>query len=1121
MSQLSRLQQAFERRGKLRTTRRRRASIQLEVLESRQLLTYSAVLVGSSAIFTGSGTGDTLSFDASTGLLRHNPLTAPAGQSFASDFDFDSFVPGDQTLAQSAASTVLAASFGAGADTVNVGSPTVPASQLLAGFTFVNFGTGNDVLNVDDSGNALPDTYTVSSTGVTATSLNVANLALFHGGVNLFTGTAANTVNIPSSFTNQPVSETGKGPLTVNLGSGGTLQNLNAAVTLSNPTGTTTVVANDSADVSAQTATIAATGITGLAPSAIHFGSANVTSLTVDGGSGGNVFNVLKTFPTTVINTGSGGDTLSVTAAGMAATGSFVTNGAAGFDTLNVDANGNTAVVTPGVIQIGALQPINYTNYDAISITNAVNTPPVVTATAFPATAGIMANDVTAATFTDADGGPASLYTATIHWGDGTNRAGTILQDASTPSIFYVIGSHLYQTPGSKPLTVTVADHGGGTSTTIIGGIPVTITSSPGVPVTSAPVPELVADASITVTGVNITATEAAPISATTTLATFTSSNPFATSANYTASIDWGDGSPIQLGGITSIGTSPSGVTFSVAPTTPHTYTKEGTYPVTVTITTAAGTAGIAHSLAKVADGSIDVTGGTVTATAGTPIPTQQVATFVDNGGAEPVNSYKIFINWGDGSTGPGFISSFTVGVGGVTTFVVSGHHIYTTPTTVPITGAVTVTTAGGTVGSNTFTATVHGLNANFGIIAVDEDQPLNNVVLATLSSNGGPPAQPSYYTATANWGDGTPITRLAVNSSFELIGSHTYRESGVYPVVITVATTGNPNVLTFTRGIIVNDIPINLQGHLDAASDSGISDTDGITNVVQPTFLGTSEPLSIIAIDAVPGAGGNVLRLGTATTDASGAWSITTTSPLADGAYTINAHAVDRNGKTTADIVIGNILIDTIGPRVTDFVFNRPGGEILTTLQDESSGLAQQTIIDNVNYSITKPHTRNGTYLFTSLTASPSNGPTTAQTVTGVINNHMQLRGGTYTVTVKSGGITDVAGNALDGEFYGYVPSGNGHPGGDFVAVIDTVHARILSPLPLQGFGSPNLPPGALLPAYVIRPGKTIRPIGPRFRHGIGPVAGLPPARPPQQSAHHAALAGIFRHKAHPTKTT
>ena len=64
-------------------------------------------------------------------------------------------------------------------------------------------------------------------------------------------------------------------------------------------------------------------------------------------------------------------------------------------------------------------------------------------------------------------------------------------------------------------------------------------------------------------------------------VATFTDSTP-GVPGDYTASIDWGDGSAAGTGIITSQGTG-SGTVFSVFGN--HTYAEEGTYAVTVTIT--------------------------------------------------------------------------------------------------------------------------------------------------------------------------------------------------------------------------------------------------------------------------------------------------------------------------------------------------------------------------------------------------------------------------------------------------------------------------------------------------------------------------------------------------------
>ncbi len=105
-----------------------------------------------------------------------------------------------------------------------------------------------------------------------------------------------------------------------------------------------------------------------------------------------------------------------------------------------------------------------------------------------------------------------------------------------------------------------------------------------------------------------------------------------------------------------------------------------------------------------------------------------------------------------------------------------------------------------------------------------------------------------------------------------------------------------------------------------------------------------------------------------------------------------------------------------------------------------------------------------------------------------GVINGGEALRGGTYTYTVNSGGVQDIAGNALDGEFYGFFPSGNNIVGGNFVAVLDSVHNRIYSPSPQQGFGSPVQPPGRLGLSYRLGHGRNaLTPQPPAFRGSVG----------------------------------
>ena len=99
------------------------------------------------------------------------------------------------------------------------------------------------------------------------------------------------------------------------------------------------------------------------------------------------------------------------------------------------------------------------------------------------------------------------------------------------------------------------------------------------------------------------------------------------------------------------------------------------------------------------------------------------------------------------------------------------------------------------------------------------------------------------------------------------------------------------------------------------------------------------------------------------------------------------------------------------------------------------------------------------------------------------MINNGRYLRGGHFLFTARSvsptnlTGIQDIAGNALDGEFYSFFPSGNNHVGGDFVAEVDSLHHRIYAPRTVIGPATPVSPPGTpgtdtFIPTFL--PGKT-----------------------------------------------
>jgi hypothetical protein len=197
----------------------------------------------------------------------------------------------------------------------------------------------------------------------------------------------------------------------------------------------------------------------------------------------------------------------------------------------------------------------------------------------------------------------------------------------------------------------------------------------------TAPITVEAGDDPITASGTTFAATEGASFSGA--VATFTDPDTAATASEYAATIDWGDGSATSAGTI-----SGSAGSFSVAGT--HTYTEEGSYPVTVTITDVAdtGNTDTANSTGTVADAALHA--GTLTVPSSTSLAVTANASFsfIDDNTGAPASDFTATIDWGDGSSTAGVVS----GSGG--SYAASGSHTYAAAG--PYTITVTVVDEGG-----------------------------------------------------------------------------------------------------------------------------------------------------------------------------------------------------------------------------------------------------------------------------------------------------------------------------------------------------------------------------------------------------------------------------------------
>jgi hypothetical protein len=216
----------------------------------------------------------------------------------------------------------------------------------------------------------------------------------------------------------------------------------------------------------------------------------------------------------------------------------------------------------------------------------------------------------TVATFTDGNTlDAAESYTATIYWGDGTNSNGVVEGGAGA---FNVSGTHAYATPGNYAISVTIADADQTTAT-----------------------------ASSAMTVGNAYAGQAANL----TVASFTSSNPNAAAGDFTATINWGDGTAPTSGVVTG-----SGGQFAVGGS--HSYAAAGLYSVQVTLTDQYGDTLQANGTVNVVHPALLEYGSNAEVAVGTPLSNDLVSVFVDPDVADTAATFAgTQIVWGDGTT--------------------------------------------------------------------------------------------------------------------------------------------------------------------------------------------------------------------------------------------------------------------------------------------------------------------------------------------------------------------------------------------------------------------------------------------------------------------------------------
>ncbi len=139
--------------------------------------------------------------------------------------------------------------------------------------------------------------------------------------------------------------------------------------------------------------------------------------------------------------------------------------------------------------------------------------------------------------------------------------------------------------------------------------------------------------------------------------------------ANFTAQINWGDGTPVQTGNFVRDTSVPGPANYTV--TGSHTFPQSGFYTIIVTAKGTKGAVAVARSTAIVSSASLIALGQQLDVK-GASVANRILATFTDSNPAGRAIDYTALVDWGDGAVAKGLVSRVAPG-----SFVVRGAHTY------------------------------------------------------------------------------------------------------------------------------------------------------------------------------------------------------------------------------------------------------------------------------------------------------------------------------------------------------------------------------------------------------------------------------------------------------------
>jgi hypothetical protein len=278
----------------------------------------------------------------------------------------------------------------------------------------------------------------------------------------------------------------------------------------------------------------------------------------------------------------------------------------------------------------------------------------------------------------------------------------------------------------------------------------------------------------------------------------------------------------------------------------------------------------------------------------------------------------------------------------------------------------------------------------------------------------------------------------------YQVFGSNLYVTPGTYSPTIQ-ASDQNGQTITITSTAIVNsNAALVFSGGLASIPGNGPGAAAGNTDTNRPTFSGTAPPFSTVQLFAGSAAYDTNQSLVIAVASGAGQWTLAT-GPLADGIYNVTAIVTPPAGYPGPLQQLANngrLVIDTVAPTVVG-IADSGAGKVTVYFRDDLSGMNLTSLSNTSNYAFAGR--RRLGFSPTSATVVPAGSLPTdvvgvVLTIPGNRRTWAMVQGLRITGTNPAGGaggtnlgITDNAGNPLQGYYGNLVSSASGRAGGNY----------------------------------------------------------------------------------------